>query len=117
AQMDFSNWPKTKSRFAEVFKTKTRAEWCQALEGTDVCFAPVLCFAETASHPHNKTRGTFIEVEGITQPGPAPRFSRSKPGTPTAGVPRGANTRAVLTDWGFAAGDIDKLKSIGVITA
>ena len=78
-QMDSSSWPHLKERLAEVFATKTRAEWCELMEHTDVCFAPVLTMSEAAEHPHNVERGTFIEVGGVKQPAPAPRFSRTKP--------------------------------------
>ncbi|MHB1854398.1 MAG: CaiB/BaiF CoA transferase family protein, partial [Acidimicrobiales bacterium] len=74
-QMDRSRWPVLKDRLAGVFKTKTRDEWCELMEGTDVCFAPVLAPSEAPDHPHNVARGTFVEVAGIRQPGPAPRFS------------------------------------------
>jgi len=77
-QMDRSAWPALKERLAEVFRSKTRAEWCEAMETTDVCFAPVLTMAEAIEHPHNRHRGTFIEVAGVAQPAPAPRFSRTE---------------------------------------
>ena len=91
-QMDQASWPQLKERFATIFKSKTRQEWCEILEGTDVCFAPVLSIAEAPEHPHNKARGTFVEVAGVLQPRPAPRFSR----TPAEiqrppGAPRGAH--------------------------
>jgi alpha-methylacyl-CoA racemase len=76
------NWPAMKERMTQIFLTKTRDEWCEALEGSDVCFAPVLSFSEAPRHPHNVARGTFIEAAGITQPAPAPRFS----GTPAPAV-------------------------------
>ncbi|MFQ5947968.1 MAG: CaiB/BaiF CoA transferase family protein, partial [Acidimicrobiia bacterium] len=78
-QLDRSEWPKLKERFAAVFKSKTRDEWTALLEGTDVCFAPVLSMAEAPQHPHNRSRGTFVEVQGVLQPAPAQRFSRTKP--------------------------------------
>jgi alpha-methylacyl-CoA racemase len=81
-QNDRANWPAMKARLTEVFAGKTRDDWCEALEGTDVCFAPVLSLAEAPHHPHNVARGTFIEAAGITQPAPAPRFS----GTPAPAV-------------------------------
>ena len=71
-QQDRSHWPELKERFAAIFRTKSRAEWCELMEGTDVCFAPVLAIPEAVEHPHNVARGTFVEVAGITQPGPAP---------------------------------------------
>ena len=98
-----------KKQFTELFLAKTRDEWCQIMEGTDVCFAPVLSMDEAAAHPHNVERGTFVEVAGITQPAPAPRFSRT-PGEisrPPAHV--GQHTDEVLTDW--LGADADRLAS------
>ena len=84
-QWDRSQWPSMKQRLADVFVTRTRAEWCELLEGTESCFAPVLSPADAAQHPHNVQRRTFVERNGVTMPGPAPRFSRttSEAGTPT----------------------------------
>lgn len=100
AQMDRSAWPALSARLAEVMATKTRDEWCAIMEGTDVCFAPVLSWAEAPSHPHNAARETFVEVEGVVQPNVAPRFSR----TPSAvqGPPPavGGDTARALADWG-----------------
>ena len=99
-----------KERIAAIFKTKTRAEWCDQMEGTDICFAPVLSFSEAPQHPHNKARGSFVEVDGIMQPGPAPRFSRT-PGSVKFGPPDfGAHTEKVLSDWGFSDAEILNLK-------
>ena len=75
--MDRSSWPHLKQRLADVFATKTRAEWCELMEASEVCFAPVLTMTEAAQHPHNIERGTFVEVAGVPQPAPAPRFSRT----------------------------------------
>jgi crotonobetainyl-CoA:carnitine CoA-transferase CaiB-like acyl-CoA transferase len=83
AQSDPRNWPKARELFAQAFKRRTREQWCSLLEGTDVCFAPVLSFDEAPEHHHLKARGTFVEVNGIKQPAPAPRFSRTQPATPT----------------------------------
>lgn len=83
AQLDPRAWPDLKSALAEVFRTRTLAEWCDLMEGTDVCFAPVLSMAEAPSHPHNVARGTFVEVDGVTQPAPAPRYSRTKNAAPS----------------------------------
>ena len=82
-QWDRTQWPALKQRLADVFMNRTRAEWCELLEGTEACFAPVLSPSEAAQHPHNVARGTFVELNGVTLPGPAPRFSRtvSKAGT------------------------------------
>ncbi|RHW18804.1 CoA transferase [Sphingomonas gilva] len=75
AQMDARGWPALKAKLAAIFATRTRDEWCAVMEGTDICFAPVLTPGEAPAHPHNVARGTFVEVDGLTQPAPAPRFS------------------------------------------
>jgi len=99
-QMDRRSWPEAKRLFAARFKTKTRAEWTQLLEGTDVCFAPVLDLEEAYEHPHLKARKTFIEIAGVMQPAPAPRFSRTQPDTPQPPAePSAANALAALKDW------------------
>jgi crotonobetainyl-CoA:carnitine CoA-transferase CaiB-like acyl-CoA transferase len=82
AQHDREAWPHAKAQIAQCFKTRTRDQWSELLEGTDVCFAPVLDFAEAHKHAHCQARGTFIEVDGVVQPAPAPRFSRSVPAMP-----------------------------------
>ncbi len=100
-QMDRSRWPLMKLRLADVFRTRTRDEWCAVLEGTDACFAPVLDFDEAPQHPHNKARDTFVTLQGVLQPAPAPRFSR----TPAA-QPRPAaceDAAAVLDGWNATA--------------
>jgi alpha-methylacyl-CoA racemase len=102
-QMDRSQWPALSEKLAAVMKTKTRDEWCAIMEGTDVCYAPVLNWAEAPAHPHNAARQTFVEVAGVMQPNIAPRFS----GTPSAiqGPPpkTGADNEAVFADWGIKA--------------
>jgi alpha-methylacyl-CoA racemase len=115
AQMDRSQWPAMKERMAAIFKTKTRDEWTAIFEGTDACVAPVLNLDEAVAHPHNQARGTFTEVGGIVQPGPAPRFSRTPGGISGPPVPAGTHTEAALTDWGFSADEIGKLRAGGVI--
>ena len=112
-QQDRTMWPKLKQRLTEVFATKTQAEWCKIMEGTDVCFAPVLTMSEAAKHPHNVARKTFIEIAGTTQPAPAPRFSRTVASLPTAPVGAGANTREVLQSWGIQ--NVDELITRGVV--
>ncbi|MCI4644805.1 MAG: CoA transferase [Hyphomonadaceae bacterium] len=101
AQMDRSKWPELKQKLAAVIKTKTRAEWCEIMEGTDICFAPVLSLAEAPSHPHNVARGTFVEVAGVVQPAPAPRFSKT-PGA-IQGLAPGADAQRdeILESWGL----------------
>lgn len=114
-QHDRAGWPRLKERFAEVFRTRTREEWCAALEGSDVCFAPVLTPREAIQHPHNQARGTFVEVEGVVQPGPAPRFSRTRPEIQRPPSAPGADTAAALADWGVGAEEIGRLQEAGVI--
>jgi alpha-methylacyl-CoA racemase len=103
AQMDRGQWPQLKAKLEALIRTKTRDEWCVIMDATDVCFAPVLGLAEAPAHPHNAARKTFIEVAGVTQPAPAPRFSAT-PGAVQRPPPAiGAHTAEVLADWGIAA--------------
>jgi alpha-methylacyl-CoA racemase len=113
AQMDRDLWPVLKGRLEPIFHTKTRDEWCALMEGTDVCFAPVLTMTEATQHPHNVARGTFIEVGGVVQPAPAPRFSRSAPDLPTPPTQAGRHTREVLSEWGLDEKGIDSLFDAG----
>lgn len=94
------NWEEAKPVFEALFKTRTRDEWCELLEGTDACFAPVLTYEEAHKHPHMVERGTFQQVEGVMQPAPAPRFSQTPSAIQGAAVQPGANTEEVLKDWG-----------------
>jgi alpha-methylacyl-CoA racemase len=113
-QQDRTMWPKLKQRFTAVFATKSQAQWCQIMEGTDVCFAPVLTMSEAAKHPHNVARQTFIEVNGVAQPAPAPRFSRTNATVPHGPVVAGENTREVLQSWGVKS--VDDLIARGVVS-
>jgi alpha-methylacyl-CoA racemase len=97
-QMDKARWPIMKLRLADVFRTRTRDEWCEVLEGSDACFAPVLDWDEAPTHPHNQARGTFVTLDGVVQPAPAPRFSRTSAATPQAS--RADDLAAVLQSWG-----------------
>jgi alpha-methylacyl-CoA racemase len=110
AQTDRARWPEMKERLTKLIKAKTRDEWTEIMEGSEVCFAPVLSMAEAPEHRHNKARGTFIELEGVVQPAPAPRFSRTPP--EVAGPPAylGQHTDEVLADWGFSADEIAQLR-------
>lgn len=101
AQFDKSKWPALKDKVAEVFKTKTRNEWCDIMEGTDVCFAPVLDYLEAQQHHHNVARNAYIQLDGITQPAPAPRFSRTVSEVQFGSRAAGEDTEAVLQDWGI----------------
>ena len=114
-QMDRTTWPAMKERLAEVFRTKTRDEWREIMEGTDVCFAPVLSMDEAPDHPHNRARNTFVEVDGVTQPGPAPRFSRTVPEIQTPPPIPGQHTDEALAAWGFPPADIAKLRETGAV--
>ena len=107
-----------KEKVASVFRTKTRDEWCALMEHTDVCFAPVLSLTEAPSHPHNVARGVFVELDGVTQPGPAPRFSRTALDAPTP--PQAAaegDAREVLSAWGLSAGDVAAAQAAGVLAS
>ncbi|MGB9106199.1 MAG: CaiB/BaiF CoA-transferase family protein [Terriglobales bacterium] len=115
SHMDRSRWPELKAALASVFKSKSRDEWCSLLEGTDACFAPVLDLNEAPRHPHNRSRGTFIAVDGVIQPAPAPRFTCSPADTPTGAMPAGQHTEEVLADWGFTTAEIANLKARGTI--
>jgi alpha-methylacyl-CoA racemase len=116
-QWDKAGWPRMKALLAERFRTRTRDAWSALLEGTDACFAPVLSPAEAPSHPHIAARGTFIEIDGVVQPAPAPRFSRSVPETPKP--PRPAETEsveAILAPW-LDAAEIAAARAAGIIAA
>jgi alpha-methylacyl-CoA racemase len=115
AQLDRSQWPAMKKRLAEVFRSKTRDEWTALMEGSDVCFAPVLSMAEAPAHPHNAARHTFTEVAGIPQAAPAPRFSRTPGAISRPPAHPGQHTEEALRDWGFGAGDIASLRAAEVI--
>ena len=113
--MNRDKWPEMTEKLAVVFKTKTRDEWCDIMEGTDICFAPILSIKETIDHPHNKARDTVVEIDGVVQPNIAPRFS----GTPSeiqGPVPSiGEHNDEALSDWGFSADDVAALKSAEAI--
>jgi alpha-methylacyl-CoA racemase len=104
-----------RERLTEVFKTKTRDEWCEIMEGGDACFAPVLTMTEAAQHPHIRARETVVEYDGVLQPAPAPRFSRTKPVIERPPAKPGENTDEVLADWGFSPDEIAKLRDAGAI--
>jgi alpha-methylacyl-CoA racemase len=100
---------------AALIRTRTRDEWCALLEGSDVCFAPVLDPGEAPGHLHLRERGTFTEVAGVVQPAPAPRFSRTPPAVPTPPPAPGEHTGEALGDWGFSADEVASLRSQGAI--
>jgi alpha-methylacyl-CoA racemase len=114
-QYDRARWPEMRANLARIFQQKTRDEWCEALAGHDVCIAPVLSIAEAPSHPHNRARGAFFECDGVIQPGPAPRFSRT-PGRVERGAPRrGEGGAAALADWGFSPEQIAQFRQSGAV--
>ena len=115
SQMDRDQWPAMKITVEEVFKSKTRDEWCELMEHTDVCFAPVLSMEEATQHPHNVERGTFTEIGGVTQQSPAPRFSRTPPEIQGPASHPGQHTDQVLADFGFDQTDIQKLRETGAV--
>ncbi|MEM6768484.1 MAG: CaiB/BaiF CoA-transferase family protein [Bacteroidota bacterium] len=100
AHMNAQKWPELKDQLTAIFKTKTRDEWCELMAGTDVCFAPVLDYMEAQQHPHNVARNTYIEVDGETQPAPAPKFSRTVSEVQHGAHKAGADREEVLRDWG-----------------
>jgi alpha-methylacyl-CoA racemase len=100
--------------FAKAFKARTRDEWCKVFEGSDACFAPVLSFSEARSHAHNSYRKSFVNVAGVEQPAPAPRFSRTPGAVRGAPPERGEGGRAALADWGFSAPEVERLRSGGL---
>lgn len=114
-QQDRAAWPEMQQRLAGLFRTKTRDEWCAILEGTDVCFAPVLTIGEAYEHPHNIARSTFVEVAGAMQPAPAPRFSRTPPTIAMPPANAGQHTDTALADWGIPTDEIGKLRTAGAI--
>jgi len=110
-QMDQSQWPAFKERFETLFKQKTRDEWCEIMEGSDICFAPVLSMTEAAQHPHNVHRETFVTRQGLLQPSPSPRFGRSKPQLDRPPSHPGQHSDEVLESYGFSAEEIERLKN------
>ena len=114
-QMDQSMWPELSKDLESVFLTKTQAQWCELMEGTDVCFAPVLSIFEAPSHPHNVARNSYTTVDGVVQQSPAPRFSRTQAEISNGARVPGQDTLSVLTDYGFVQNEIDKLKASGAV--
>ncbi len=98
-QMNKPEWGAMKDRLAEIFRTRTRDEWCEVMEGSDVCFAPVLTMSEATRHPHNVARGSFVDIAGIVQPAPAPRFSRTTAEVQRPPAHAGQHTDEILGDW------------------
>ena len=109
-QLDQEAWPLKRQKMETIFKTKSREQWCEILEGTDVCFAPVLNLEEAPAHPHNKERNTFVNFDGITQPAPAPRFSRTQGTIQSSTSLIGENSEEILKKWGFTSDQISDLR-------
>ncbi len=114
-QHDRAGWPRLKAKFAEVFASRTRAEWEAIFAGSDACAAPVLTMSEALQHPYNRERSVFIERDGVPQPAPAPRFSRTVAAAGQAATAVGADTEAVLAAWGLATAEIGDLLRRGVV--
>ena len=115
-QLQKDRWPDQKQRFADLFKKKTRDEWCEILEGTDACFSPVLNFLEAPSHTHNKERATYIEVDGFSQPAPAPRFSRTASCVSHGQRDLGQDSESVVGTCGYSESEIADMFKAGVIS-
>ena len=114
-QLDEAAWPAKREKLNQLFKTRTRQQWCDIMEGTDVCFAPVLDLKEAPTHPHNIDRKTFVELEGVIQPAPAPRFSRTQGEIQGPAAMAGEHTREVLSAWNFTDQEIGELQASGAI--
>lgn len=113
SQNDRKAWPELRRQLAEAFATRTQAEWCAILEGSDACFAPVLSLAEAREHPHNLARGAIADIGGVAQPAPAPRFSATPAGAPRPPVVAGADTDDILRDWGISEAECDARRTGG----
>ena len=114
-RMNRSKWPELRSELARIFKSKTLHAWCEVMEATDACFAPVLSMEEAPHHPHNKERKGFVTLDGVTQPAPAPRFGRTHPQEPTPAPMPGSDTGAVLSDLGLSDAELRRLRASGAI--
>ena len=115
--MDRKAWEQFKSRLEHIFRGKTRDEWCAIMEGTDICFAPVLTMKEASQHPHAKARNAYVDVQGFAQPAAAPRFSRTKEGVKGPAAKRGQHTDEILLESGFSSKELGELKAAGIVGA
>lgn len=116
AQNDPASWPKLKARLEKIFRARTRDEWCDLLEGTDACFAPVMSLEEAPHHPHNRAREAFVSVNGGLQPAPAPRYSETRTATPSAMVSGATQVTPLLEAMGVGRHELDRLREQGVIS-
>ncbi|MGB5098417.1 MAG: CaiB/BaiF CoA-transferase family protein [Porticoccaceae bacterium] len=114
-QMDPKRWPDQKAKLGALFLTRTRDQWCDLLQQSDVCFAPVLRFAEAPAHPHHRARESFVEIDGVIQPVPAPRFSATPCRVSRPPARRGEHTDEILSEWGLSAAEIADLHAEGVV--
>jgi alpha-methylacyl-CoA racemase len=115
AQLDRDGWPVLRERLAAQFRTRTRDEWCRLLEGSDACVAPVLSLVEAPTHPHNQARGTFVDVGGVVQPAPAPRFSRTPCAHPHPPAGPGEDPGQALAAWGLSPDEVERYRAAGAI--
>ena len=113
---DPARWPALKERLAEVFRSRTQEAWCDVFEGSDACVAPVLDYTEAPSHPHNRARNTYVTIDDVVQPAPAPRFSRTACATPDAPRAEGTDTDEILQAAGYSADEIAALRASGALT-
>jgi alpha-methylacyl-CoA racemase len=116
-QMDRARWGELRHRFTQVFKTRTRAEWTAVFADVDACVAPVMGLSEAAEHEHMRSRNAFVDVGGVTQPAPAPRFGHEPYPAPTPAPLPGEHTYAVLTECGYSGDQIDALVAVGAVAA
>lgn len=114
-QMNRAEWPKLRAGLADAIRQKTQAEWCEIMDATDVCFAPILTIEEAPKHKHNVARETFIEIDGVVQPAPAPRFSATPGKVQFAPAQTGAHNESALKDWGFSESDVKALQDSGAL--
>jgi alpha-methylacyl-CoA racemase len=114
-QQDQNTWPQLRDKLSQLFLKKSRSEWCELMEGSDVCFAPILDLGEAPSHPHNVARETYVDYKGVTQPAPAPRFSRTESEIQSPAAMAGEHTEEILSDWGYNTDEIDLLRKANAI--
>ena len=109
------DWPELTAKLSQIFKTKTQEEWNIIFEGSDACYSPVLSLVEAQKHPHIKERNNFINVDGVTQPAPAPRFSETKTGTPNPAPQVGQDNNEILLNLGYNNDDINEFLNNGIV--